>query len=402
MWAALSSNLYSADAPCLNPPCGGSDHVVPDDGTTPGEEEALRGADIEVRMTISPRQVDLGDRIAFAISVQNLGPEKAVLAYLDNRNLHPFRVTQATTTKGGCSINNFSVGCSFGDLAPGERVWVNMDAETLVGGVHAHTATGSSDTPDPNPANNNATISVTVVPPPGPPPPPPQHCCTCIQGSGVNVSCDTLLHNNGCDISKTLPYAEYISPAQLCPGEWRKEQCDSHQIIVNSHGGPIQPDGTGGGVLEFKYFINAVKHVCDDPGYAWCKSPFQYTGQFCYSGQNWLELFKLCNETPLSEDCAFEFEGNQSLCYNEGGEPYLFSAPIKITRSRGHCQAVFPSCSAMDGAECAPDGLKYLQTLKYGNVAVCKDRNGELRDVHCKSAAYGAIGLPGGVWVVDW
>lgn len=395
---SFSVPVNAAKAPCINPPCG-SNQDIPEQALP--EEEQIAGADLSVRMTVQPRRVSFGGRVTFIASVVNNGSDTAVLATLDNKNMYAYPPTSVTTSKGGCSIGSFSpsVFCSFGDMMPGERVWVNIEADARVSGMHTNRVTVSSDTVDPVQANNTALIDLEILAPPPPPEPPTKHCCACYTVDNVIASCKDVgkLHNCDYTVQPKTPkaLAEY-----LCPDILNNVGCTSFETIFHEHGAPdgyqSGPFTSTGGLGNFTVFLDAVREACTNKSkYGWCKPKYGYTGQFCYSAENMLAIKNACDTAGLPAGCSFEFSGNQSMCFadNDTRLPYPFSAPLDLVYENGTCTLVYPQCAALVGAECAPGNRALYELWGIKDTAKCKSTSGAIKTLRCTLS-----GISSGVW----
>ena len=106
----------------------------------------------------------VGDKITYAISVINRGPDTAVNARAFDILPKGLKLISFKVSKG--TFDPATGKWMIGDLAPGEKVTLLLVTEALISGQIINEATVESDTYDNDTSNNydNATVNVTEVP----------------------------------------------------------------------------------------------------------------------------------------------------------------------------------------------------------------------------------------------
>lgn len=99
--------------------------------------------------------------LEISTEVRNYGPDTAPNATFTQAYPSSVTVTGASTTLGSCVAGQV-VRCSFGDLANGQRVMVNVDTIPKRQGLISITTTVASDLPDPNEVNNSTALNLYI------------------------------------------------------------------------------------------------------------------------------------------------------------------------------------------------------------------------------------------------
>jgi uncharacterized repeat protein (TIGR01451 family) len=147
---------------------GASAHAIEIDTNTADNQASHNitkaSADLSVVVSDAPDPVQTGQPLTYTAVLTNNGPEPAGNAHL--RSSTPAGTTHvwATPSAGTCSGTSL-VDCSFGDLAAGGSVSVQIVVTPTATGTVSRTFLGLSSSTDPNSANNNAAASTTVVAP---------------------------------------------------------------------------------------------------------------------------------------------------------------------------------------------------------------------------------------------
>ena len=131
------------------------------------------GADLLLRINITPTSVRQGDLLTYAFPVWDLGPDSAVHEVLNTQV--PAGTTFDSIRISGTPGLGTCIHPAFGNTGPiichenssmaSNTTWtvrLTVKITARSGTVIKEGATATEDTPDPNPANNTATVSTTV------------------------------------------------------------------------------------------------------------------------------------------------------------------------------------------------------------------------------------------------
>ena len=176
-WATLAvggpsnvvvSTVVAADAPegtAINTASIASpaEDVDPANNSDSAEVEIVQSADLSIQKS-APASAVPGGPFTYTLVVTNGGPSVARGATA--ADTLPAGFVADFVDVGGCSIGAGAVTCSFGDLAPGASVTVNIVGSwsATASGTVRNTATTTSATPDPNTANNTSSVDVALTP----------------------------------------------------------------------------------------------------------------------------------------------------------------------------------------------------------------------------------------------
>jgi len=111
-------------------------------------------ADLVLRKSISSATASAGQRVTYAISVLNRGPNIAlkveVVDVVDPR----LELLSATTTRGSCVTSGRRVTCTIAELPPGVTVHITVAVRVLSGGNIRNVAVATHSRGDPTRGNN--------------------------------------------------------------------------------------------------------------------------------------------------------------------------------------------------------------------------------------------------------
>jgi len=116
-----------------------------------------------VSQTDSPDPVLAGEEVAYAVTVQNSGPQEATGVTLTD-TLPAAAYVSATPTQGSCSEDAGTLTCAFGTLADQNSAGVEIRVRPSDPGVITNQADVASDAHDPQAANDSSSEDTTVDP----------------------------------------------------------------------------------------------------------------------------------------------------------------------------------------------------------------------------------------------
>jgi uncharacterized repeat protein (TIGR01451 family) len=119
-------------------------------------------ADLSLTKTAAPAPLNVGEVLAYTLTVRNAGPTAAVGVRLADAVDATTTFVSATSTQGTCSGAPALV-CQLGSLAAGAQATVVMRVIPHAAGSLTNTADVTSETADPNSANNSASVIVDVT-----------------------------------------------------------------------------------------------------------------------------------------------------------------------------------------------------------------------------------------------
>lgn len=128
-------------------------------------------ADLAISNGDSPDPVGIGSTLAYAIGVQNVGPDSVGKVTVTDQLPKDVDFVSATPSAGKCAHKGKEVSCDLGAVPAAAVNYSSPPTVTLVviprrAGVISNTATAKGDLKDPVAANNNATATTTVIGPP--------------------------------------------------------------------------------------------------------------------------------------------------------------------------------------------------------------------------------------------
>jgi uncharacterized repeat protein (TIGR01451 family) len=112
-----------------------------------------------VTVTATPGPVKVGERIAYRITVRNVGPAEATAVVVQD-NL-PLGV-MVTRTNPACGGTDTRKSCGIGTIARGAEALVQIDVIANTAGAKVNSAFSLGRQVDPNMNNNSASVSTTV------------------------------------------------------------------------------------------------------------------------------------------------------------------------------------------------------------------------------------------------
>ena len=129
-------------------------------------------ADLAIIKEANVSYAEVGDKVAFTITVINNGPNTAVNTRAYDILPKGLKLLGFTVSKG--TFDPETGIWDIGDLAPGEKVYLRLITEALVSGKITNEAYVETDTYENDTTNNydNATVTVTEPDIPVPPEPP--------------------------------------------------------------------------------------------------------------------------------------------------------------------------------------------------------------------------------------
>lgn len=119
-------------------------------------------ADLAVSGVVTTTTPRVGRKLAFEITVRNLGPATARTSVLHATLSGDVSAANAMTAAKGCTIAGTSVTCTLGDLGRGAKVRRTISVWPDVRGTVQLSATATSAAPDPNAANSSALVRAQV------------------------------------------------------------------------------------------------------------------------------------------------------------------------------------------------------------------------------------------------
>ena len=162
----IETEVTTSNAVIINIANATSDTYDPDTSNNNGSNKTVvpPQADLIIIKTPSVISAKVGDKITYAISVINRGPDTAVNARAFDILPKGLKLISFKVSKG--TFDPATGKWMIGDLAPGEKVTLLLVTEALISGQIINEATVESDTYDNDTSNNydNATVNVTEVP----------------------------------------------------------------------------------------------------------------------------------------------------------------------------------------------------------------------------------------------
>ena len=117
-------------------------------GATPPETADARGVDLDVRKTVHPRTVQVGEPQTFTVMVANDGTTRAERVRMRDPLPPEVRFIRASTSRevpGSCGIEDRVVACRLGTLRAGRAVTVKIHVKPVVAGSYTNRAYASFD-----------------------------------------------------------------------------------------------------------------------------------------------------------------------------------------------------------------------------------------------------------------
>ena len=112
-------------------------------GASPPETADARGADLDVRKTVYPREVRVGERQTFTVKVTNEGTRRAEGVRMRDPLPSKVRFIRASTSRevpGSCGIDDRVVTCRLGTLRADRTVTVKIYVRPVVAGSYTNRA----------------------------------------------------------------------------------------------------------------------------------------------------------------------------------------------------------------------------------------------------------------------
>jgi uncharacterized repeat protein (TIGR01451 family) len=127
-------------------------------------------ADLRIAKTGAPDPVSVGSPLAYAIQVQNVGPNTATGVVVSDRLPDGVDLLAASSSAGSCASKGKKITCELGEIgAPavdyGSPPTVTVTVIPRRVGTIVNTATVKGDQKDPVGSNNKATATIRVVGP---------------------------------------------------------------------------------------------------------------------------------------------------------------------------------------------------------------------------------------------
>ncbi len=119
-------------------------------GATPPETAGARGVDLDVRKTVHPGAVKVGELQTFTVKVTNDGARRAEGVRMTDPLPSKVRFVRASTSRhvpGSCSVDDRIVACRLGDLRPDRTVTVKIQVRPVVAGAYTNRAYASHGDP---------------------------------------------------------------------------------------------------------------------------------------------------------------------------------------------------------------------------------------------------------------
>jgi uncharacterized repeat protein (TIGR01451 family) len=164
-----SHGIDEADnAVCIAPPVNAVDQrAVPrpqgiqcDIGAFEREQEA----DLNVMMSTSAAEIEVGDLLTYTITVSNDGPKIAADTILTDELPLTAALVTYWTSQGACDIPAGVLWCSLDHIESGEVAIVSIVVLPQLEGLLSNTAYVTSHNIDPDPSNNVASAITEVIP----------------------------------------------------------------------------------------------------------------------------------------------------------------------------------------------------------------------------------------------
>jgi uncharacterized repeat protein (TIGR01451 family) len=118
-------------------------------------------ADLAAGISVTPNPAVLGGNVTYSMSVTNLGPSNAV-STLGAFSLADLILVSVAPSQGSYTVNNNTVQCALGTVAPGNIAVVVITAAPEIIGTLSNTWSVSTGSLDTNAANNSAAAVVPV------------------------------------------------------------------------------------------------------------------------------------------------------------------------------------------------------------------------------------------------
>ena len=119
-------------------------------GATPTETTGARGVDLDVRKTVHPGAVEVGELQIFTVKVTNDGARRAEGVRMTDPLPSKVRFVRASTSRevpGSCGMDDRVVACRLGDLRPDRTVTVKIGVRPVVAGSYTNRAFASHANP---------------------------------------------------------------------------------------------------------------------------------------------------------------------------------------------------------------------------------------------------------------
>jgi uncharacterized repeat protein (TIGR01451 family) len=119
-------------------------------GATPPETAGARGVDLDVRKTVHPGAVEVGELQTFAVKVTNDGVRRAEGVRMTDPLPSKVRFVRASTSRhvpGSCDLDDRVLACRLGDLRPDRTVTVKIGVRPVVAGSYTNRAVASHANP---------------------------------------------------------------------------------------------------------------------------------------------------------------------------------------------------------------------------------------------------------------
>ena len=119
-------------------------------GATPPETAGARGVDLDVRKTVRPGTVEVGELQTFTVKVTNDGARRAEGVRMTDPLPSKVRFVGASTSRrvpGSCGLDERVVACRLGDLRPDRTVTVKIRVRPVVSGAYTNRAYAGHATP---------------------------------------------------------------------------------------------------------------------------------------------------------------------------------------------------------------------------------------------------------------
>jgi uncharacterized repeat protein (TIGR01451 family) len=136
-------------------------------GTAAGAQTA-QGVDLNVKKSVSPKVVAVGERQTFTIKVTNEGNRRARNVTMSDPLPGKVKFVRASTSRhvpGSCGLDDRTVVCHLGTLRPGKTVAVWIVVRTVEAGDYTNRAFVSYGTSalESDTSDNQDTVTSTIV-----------------------------------------------------------------------------------------------------------------------------------------------------------------------------------------------------------------------------------------------
>jgi uncharacterized repeat protein (TIGR01451 family) len=118
--------------------------------TSTAEAQERRGVDLDVRKSVYPRAVKVGELQTFTVKVTNDGGRRAEGVRMTDPLPSKVRFVRASTSRhvpGSCGVDDRIVACRLGDLRPDRTVTVKIQVRPVVAGSYTNRAYASRANP---------------------------------------------------------------------------------------------------------------------------------------------------------------------------------------------------------------------------------------------------------------